>query len=64
MKAQGVRVRRKVKNYWSMERNPFSAKNQTLRPYQSIYFAYEVDIISSIQLFQCFHILHIKNKQE
>jgi len=31
-----------------MERNPFSEKYQTLRSYQSIYFAYEVGIISSI----------------
>jgi len=46
-----------------MERNLFSAKNQTLRSYQSIYFAYEVGIFSSIQLFECFHILHNKNKQ-
>jgi len=30
-----------------MERNPFSAKNQTLRSLQSIYFAYDVGIISS-----------------
>jgi len=45
-----------------MESNPFSAKKQTLRSYQSMYFAYEVSIISSIQLFECFHILHNKNK--
>jgi len=31
----------------SIERNPFSAQNQTLKILQSIYFAYEVGIISS-----------------
>ena len=31
----------------SIERNPFPAKNQTLKIIQSIYFAYEVGIISS-----------------
>jgi len=30
-----------------MERNPFPAKNQTLKILQSIYFAYEVGIIGS-----------------
>jgi len=31
----------------SIERNPFPAKNQTRKILQSIYFAYEVAIISS-----------------
>jgi len=31
----------------SMERNPFSAKNQTMRSYRVLYFVYEVGIISS-----------------
>jgi len=31
----------------SIERNPFTANNQTLQSYQSIYFAYCVRIISS-----------------
>jgi len=31
----------------SIEKNPFSAKNQTLPSSQSIYFAYYVSIISS-----------------
>jgi len=30
----------------SIERNPFSAQNQTLKILQSIYFAYKVGIIS------------------
>jgi len=30
-----------------MERDPFSAKNQTLKILQSIYFAYDAGIISS-----------------
>jgi len=30
-----------------MERDPFSAKNQTLQILQSIYFTYDVGIISS-----------------
>jgi len=33
----------------SIERNPFSANNQTLRSYHGIYFAYWVRIISSAQ---------------
>jgi len=36
-----------VTTYLSIERNPFSAQNQTLKILQSIYFAYKVGIISS-----------------
>ena len=50
-------IKKRILVSLSIERNPFSAQNQTLRSYRVlyIYFAYKVGIISSYSNFSISH---------